>query len=261
MNERESTERHEQQEPNFYRFQDLITHGIAAASAEGREIDRGTARLIAHTLGRAAGRDSALAAFGRTGAGTYDDLRPEYLVLYQEPTTPPTVRHWIDWLGTYLVDRDNADPDPVLPAEHPPIEQDDGLIQSQVFVGGRSFTAYVPAEYTGGQMAELEGRLAEHGLDHWTALQAYLSLPDIDAMAEDMYSNFKEAFFGTYETREEALRALSPLEEWESDLVGWALDHGIDSHAVTIDHRPIYEQLELAYDLVERNGQIHAFAK
>ncbi|HEY5319482.1 MAG TPA: hypothetical protein VIJ76_01260, partial [Galbitalea sp.] len=71
------------------RFLSRIIEGITTAQTERREIDFMTARMIAHALGRALGRASALADFGRTGEGTYEALREEYLGLYTEEGTPP----------------------------------------------------------------------------------------------------------------------------------------------------------------------------
>lgn len=85
------------------RFGDRINAGIAAAEIEQREISRETARLIGHVLGRAYGRHSALANFGRTGEGGYDELRDEYLDLYIHPGISEQAQHWIDWLGTHLI--------------------------------------------------------------------------------------------------------------------------------------------------------------
>lgn len=85
------------------RFGDRINAGIAAAEIEQREISRETARLIGHVLGRAYGRHSALANFGRTGEGGYDELRDEYLDLYIHPSISEQAQHWIDWLGTHLI--------------------------------------------------------------------------------------------------------------------------------------------------------------
>lgn len=84
------------------RFDDRINQGITEAEHEQREITRDTARLICHVLGRAYGRQSALANFGRTGDGSYETLRPEYLDLYIHPGVSPQTQHWIDWLGTHL---------------------------------------------------------------------------------------------------------------------------------------------------------------
>lgn len=85
------------------RFGDRIDAGVDAAHQEQREITRETARLIGHVLGRAYGRHSALANFGRTGDGSYNELREEYLDLYVYPGISEQTQHWIDWLGTHLI--------------------------------------------------------------------------------------------------------------------------------------------------------------
>lgn len=85
------------------RLGDRINAGIAAAEREQQEISHGTARLIGHVLGRAYGRHSALANFGRTGEGGYDELRDEYLDIYIHPGISEQAQHWIDWLGTHLI--------------------------------------------------------------------------------------------------------------------------------------------------------------
>ena len=80
MNERESNTP-ERGAASISRFQSRILEGIGAAHREEREIDPGTARLIAHVLGRAVGADSELATYGRSGIGDYDAMRHEYLDL------------------------------------------------------------------------------------------------------------------------------------------------------------------------------------
>lgn len=85
------------------RFGDRIDAEISLAHQEQREITHETARLISHVLGRAYGRHSTLANFGRTGDGGYHDLRDEYLDLYIHPDVPEQTQHWIDWLGTHLI--------------------------------------------------------------------------------------------------------------------------------------------------------------
>ena len=89
-------------------FLDTIADGLARAIAVHEEIDEATARCIAHVLGRAYGRDSALAGFGRTGEGSYLSLRDEYLDLYGDEKADPIIKEMIDWLGTYLVRRENT---------------------------------------------------------------------------------------------------------------------------------------------------------
>src|SRR5690554_4464710 len=52
-----------------HRFGDRIAEGLSRAAEHDTDVDDGTARMIAHVLGRAFGRESALADYGRTGTG------------------------------------------------------------------------------------------------------------------------------------------------------------------------------------------------
>lgn len=88
-----------------------VSEGIAAAKEAGSEITPEAAKAIAHGLVRLLGRpNTALEHFSDTGDGDYLKLREEYLELYADPTTPAPAKEWIDWLGTYLIQRDNASP-------------------------------------------------------------------------------------------------------------------------------------------------------
>lgn len=94
--------------PSGGRTEARIAARIEDAALNGRDIDTETARRIARALSRTAEADSALASFAATGEeGTYEQLRDEYLAIYNAENTPPELREWIDWLGTYLVRREN----------------------------------------------------------------------------------------------------------------------------------------------------------
>ena len=85
--------------------------GIATAEGAGMEVTTDTAQYMAHSLARLLGRqDSALERFARSGDGDYLELREEYLELYADPMIPGHAKEWINWLGTYLVRRENDQP-------------------------------------------------------------------------------------------------------------------------------------------------------
>jgi len=87
----------------------IASDGIAAAQEADSEISTDAAKAIAHGLVRLLGRpNTALEHFSDTGDGDYLKLREEYLELYADPTIPAHAKEWIDWLGTYLIQRDNA---------------------------------------------------------------------------------------------------------------------------------------------------------
>lgn len=262
MNEREpSTPNPERLNRTADRFGQWILEGITAAYEGHREIDDMTARLIAHVLGRALGRESALAGFGRTGEGNYESLRDEYLPLYTDPTTPEEIRSWIDWLGTYLVQREDLGSGHQFMNEHLPPKLAQLLVRTEITVGDEQFAVHVPANYHGADITDLAETLRELSLDEDPALQAFLSLPDVNAMSGDVMESFHESFAGTYRDAEAALRALSPLEEWESDLAQWVTEHGVEHGSLQWNLEPILAQLREAYDLVEWKGTIYAFNK
>lgn len=243
------------------RFAEPIANGIAQALAEESEIDDGTARCIAHVLGRAYGRESALANFGRTGEGHYLTLRDEYLNLYGDEHADPITKEMIDWFGTYLVQRENTGTGRHFMNEHLPPKLEQLLVRTSIRVGDERFIVNVPASWDSGEEDGLIELLRDLQLPADPALQAFLALPDVSAGTPDIMESFHEAFAGTYKNEEFALRALSPLEDWETSLADWCIDRGVDFDALDWNFAPLMDRLRDLYDLVEQEGQIHAFIK
>lgn len=243
------------------RYSAWITDGITSALAESREIDHDTARCIAHVLGRAYGRDSALADFGRTGVRQYLTLRDEYLNLYGDEHADAITKEMIDWLGTYLVQRENTGTGRRFMNEHQPPKLDQLLVRTSVRIGDGRFIVNVPASWQSGDENALVQLLTTLQLDQDEALQAFLTLPDVSVGVDDIMESFHEAFAGTYQSEESALRALSPLEDWENSLADWCIDHGVDFDALDWNFAPLMDRLRDLYDLVEQEGRIHAFIK
>jgi hypothetical protein len=241
------------------KFAERIGAGIAEATAGGHEVDADTALCIAHVLGRALGRDSALAAFGRTGGGEYIELRDEYLRLYGDPSATARSKEWIDWLGTYLVQRENLGSGRRFLNEHLPPSLDRLLVRTRLHLGGHWFDAHLPADWDRPRIDDLERRLSELGVAADDSLQAFLSLPDVNAAADNLIETFHETFAGSYPDLEGALRALSPFEEWEMELSDWCLEHGIEGEAVQWNLTPLIERLRTIYDLVELKGTVYVF--
>lgn len=243
------------------RFAQLIIDGIAEAQAGGRKIDESTARCIAHVLGRAYGRDSALANFGRTGEGQYLSLRDEYLDLYGDEQADPMVKEIIDWLGTYLVQRENTGTGRRFMNEHLPPKLDQLLVRTSVRIGEGRFVVNVPASWHSGHEDELIKLLTTLQLDQDEALQAFLSLSDVSVGTDDIMESFHEVFAGTYRNEEAALRALSPLEDWENSLADWCIDNGIEPDALDWNYEPLMARLRDLYDIVEGKEVLHVFIK
>lgn len=239
------------------RFQSRIIEGITAAQTERREIDLMTARMIAHALGRALGRASALADFGRTGEGAYEALSEEYLGLYTEETTPPMIKEWIDWLGTYLVQQHGSGRRFMNESLVPDLER--LLVATRVTLGDRTSTVYIPASRTSLEVKALSERLNALPIVSNAAFRVFLTLPDVDASSANLEESFNDAYVGEFVSVEDALYGLVELEEWETDLHNFAADRGILPHALSIDHDVIEAQTREIYDLVEREGVVYAF--
>lgn len=243
------------------RFARLISDGIAEAQTEGREIDESTARCIAHVLGRAYGRESALAGFGRTGEGHYLSLRDEYLDLYGDEQADPVIKEMIDRLGTYLVQREGTGSGRRFMNEHLPPKLDQLLVRTSIPVGGQRFIVNLPASWHSGDEDELIELLTTLQLPADEALQAFLSLPDVNVGTDDIMESFHEAFAGTFANEEAALRALSPLEDWENSLADWCIDNGVEPEALDWNYEPLMARLRDIYDVVEGKEVLHVFVK
>lgn len=265
----ERTADHGRLEQTSRRFQDRITGGIAEAKAIGTEISDTTARLICHVLGRAYGRDSALAEFGRSGQGEYETLRDEYLPLWADTTAPPEVRTWVNWLGTYLVRRENMDSRAHRDGhdgsgqEAPSLET--LLVRTDVTVNGQTYTVNLPAKYGQTDIADLEDTLALLRLPEDEALQAFLSLPDVNAMNGDIdiMESFHESFVSSYGSYESVIHHLLPVDDWEMELASWCDDHGLPDSSVSLNLSPdtLLALLRTNYDLVDGKEGVHVFYK
>lgn len=248
-------------EVSLRRFGELIAAGIAEAMEKHTEIDDGTARCIAHVLGRAFGRESALAGFGRTGEGGYEALRDEYLAIYNGPDASVQAKELIDWLGTYLVQRENHGTLQRFGNEYLPPKLEQLLVPTGVDVGDWYFTVHVPAHYDRAAIEELAGTLHELQLDKDDALQAFLSLPDVNAMSGDIMKDFHENYIGTFDSFEGAVHGLLELDEWEKEVHEFAVERHLYVESITPDYEALLERARDAYDILEWKDKIYAFYK
>lgn len=193
--------------------------------------------------------------------GQYLTLRDEYLNLYSDEHADAVTTGLIDWLGTYLVQRENTGTGRRFMNEHLPPQLAQLLVRTSVRVGDERIIVNIPAHWDSGEIDGLIETLGELQITEDNALRAFLSLPDVSAGTDDIMESFHEAFAGTYGTEEDALRALSPLEEWEVDLSNWCVDNGIEPEAIRWNHEPLMTRLRDLYDLVERERRIHAFIR
>jgi len=243
------------------KYEAWIAEGITAAQEAGREVDVLTARLIAHALGRAFGRTSALAGFARTGEGDYEALRDEYLTLYTDETAPELIRQWINWFGTHLVLRDRIGSGRQFTGEHLPPTLDRILVETTLQVGDEELTLHVPASCGRAAIDTLAIRLQELGVEADEAMQAFLSLPDVNAAAGNLTESFTSNYIDTYESLEDATHHLMEIDEWERDITDYARERGFHVEGVSPDYEVLIERVRDAYDLVEWKNKVHGFYK
>ena len=243
------------------RFEQHIAPGIATALADGGAISSGPARCIAHVLGRAGSDQTRLAAFGRDGEGGYVALRDEYLGLYHRQEIPPQTKEWIGWLAAHLIIREGIGPGHRFQNEHLAPQLERILLPHGAEVRGEMFSVFVPATADSRRLQQLDQDLTRLEVDRTPSLAAFLSLSDVDALSELLMESFHDSFLGDFASVEDAVRALSPLEDWETELERWANENGLEFSAVRIDLEVVAAHFREVYDLVEVNGRHYAFVK
>jgi hypothetical protein len=243
------------------RYESQIHHGILEARLNHREIDLSTARMIATSLGRALGRASALAEFGRSGVGDQDAMRDEYLLLDDEALTPPQVKAWIGWFGTFLISSEAGSKGRQSMNETIPPRLELVLIRDQLVVKGELITVWLPADLDRQAVAKVASHLEELNVLDDAALRAFVSLPDVNAAHEVLMESFHASLIGTYPDMDQALRAVTELTAWEMQLRTFAVRRGIDPVAVSIDRSILTAQAKFAYEFVELDEGVHVFHK
>lgn len=243
------------------RWFDRVAEGIAEAMATHGEINLGTARAIAHVLGRSYSHDTALADFARTGEGNYQKLREEYLALYGDERADATTKEWIDWLGTYLVQRENLGSGRRFMNEHLPPKLNQLLVRTEIMVHDQPFTAHLPASLDSDEIAGLREELTTLRLDEDEALQAFLSLPDVDANTPMLMESFHESFLGRYSSPEDIVHWVCEIEDWDTEVREYAAERGLLVDGLTPNYPQLLNKLSDMYDLVERKGYTYVFYK
>ena len=243
------------------RFSQYLVDGLSKALQGRSEIDDGTARVIAHVLGRGFGRHSHLAKFGQTGEGNYLELREEYLDIYAAEQVTESIKELIDWFGTYLIHRDGHRNLRRFQNEHLPPKLDRVLVPTGVEIGDWYLTVYVPANHNQASIDELTQTLSELRLDQDPALQAFLELPDVNALSGDIMQDFHDNHIGTYLSVEEAIHELAEVDERQRDVREYAEERHLFIEDLRPDYEALRDQAEEGYDIVERGDRVYVFYK
>lgn len=166
---------------------------ILDAMSNGRPLDSVTARLIAYNLIAHAPEGSntdALYDFFLTGYGEYENLRSEYLPLYNEPIMPAEGRVLLDSLGTYLFNRENRRTTPST----------GHLYASAVVIGTERSGEQTAIAFSYSTHLE-EDELEQHAEEmlrlcvrFGDGFRAYLRAPGVDSLSPTLIDNFHTAY-------------------------------------------------------------------
>jgi hypothetical protein len=243
---------------NAEALEDIIGDGITDAEHHNADIDLSTARTIARAIANALGDAPALDKFAATGEGDRLRLEQEYLELNDNPTTPAIVRHWIDWLASFLFWR--AHPEHPRPLAYPAQagELPAVLVRDQIAIAGGAIELYRPASQTDDDRATMICAIEDLIAAKGHAAQAFLSLADIDASSLDLEAKFNDVYIGDYDDIDDVIAGLTDFHDWEVELEVWAERRGLGG-MVALDRDEIEKMTRETWDIVELEGRCYVF--
>lgn len=254
--------------PNWRRFDvasninaDKIIAGLDQALASRKQIRQDTASRIAGVLGRAISPDSHLCAYARTNTGNYEQMRDEYLSLYQDPEAPPRARDLINWLGCYAVRQKFRYAETIQdPEPYPPMLKD-LLVPTEVQINDLLGTVHVPGVYGSKDIKDLEQILRELRYNEDPGLQAFLSIPNVNAMSGDIMSDFDNCYMGSWHNHQQALEELCDLDDQERAVQEFANERGLYYDSLTPDYDFFEDRASQAFNLVRIDDETYVFSK
>lgn len=254
--------------PNWRRFDvaseinaDTIIAGIDHALESKKQIDEDTALRIAGVLGRAIGPDSHLSTYARTNTGNYEEIREEYLSLYHHPEAPPRATDLINWLGYYAVRQRFRFAESIQDPEPYPPKLENILVPTEVEIRDQPGTVHVPGIYGNEDIEDLKRTLRTLRYDQDAALQAFLSLPNVNAMSGDIMGDFHDSYIGSWHNHEDAISEICDLDDKEREVLEFASERGFYFDYLTPDYDFLEDEAREAYDIVRLDDETYVFAK
>ncbi len=254
--------------PNWRRFDvaseinaDKIISGIEEASARRNPISQDIALRIAGVLGRAIGPDSQLSTYARTNTGDYEGIREEYLSLYHHPEAPTRATDLINWLGYYAIRQRFRFAETIQYPEPYPPKLEDLLVPTEVEIRDQPGTVHVPGIYGNKDIEDLKRTLRTLRYDQDAALQAFLSLPNVNAMSGDIMGDFHDSYIGSWHNHEDAISEICDLDDKEREVLEFASDRGFYFDSLTPDYDFLEDEAREAYDIVRIDDETYVFAK
>jgi len=248
-------------ETALIRHSDIVAGGIAYADEHHTGVDQETAQCIAHVLSRSLAPDSALSDYALTGNGDYEALRDEYLTIYHDPEAPAWVREVVDHFGTHLIYQTFPNASTANYLAPFPRKLSRLHVPTEITVDGLTMTVNVPGIYGRDTIAELPDTLSELRLAEDVGLQAFLSVPGVNAVSGDIMEDFHNSSIGVWRDIESAVTELALLDDREEEVQDFAAERKLYFDYLTPDYEALKEELEESLSLVEREGRIYVFSK
>ena len=245
---------------NVQTLEDIIADGITDAEHGKTDVGISTARTIARAIANALGDAPGLDRFAATGEGDRLLIEQEYLDLYKNPTTPPVVRDWINWLASFLFWREH--PTQSYPATYP-VNADEIprlLVHDKIDAPNASIDFYRPASQPREARYATQARIETLLIEYGNRLQAYLTLPDVDATNPTLIDELEANYIGVYRDVAEVISTLTDHDEWQSDLEEWAAERGVQG-MVSLDIDEIEKMARETWDIVELEGRCYVFSR
>lgn len=98
-------------------------------------------------------------------------------------------------------------------------------------------------------------------LDQDIALQAFLKLPNVDAMSGDIMDDFRTRHAGTWQRSEDVYSELCLLDDREEEIRDYAAERRLYFDYLTPDYEALQEELEETFALTEIEGMTYVFFK
>lgn len=133
--------------------------------------------------------------------------------------------------------------------EHLPPKLDRLLVHTEILVQGRPFTVHLPESLHGDQIASLREELTTLRLDEDEALQAFVSLPDVDANTPMLMESFHERFVGRCSSPEDVVHGVCEIEDWDTEVREYAAERDLLVDGLTPNYPQLLDKLSGLYDL------------
>ena len=109
-------------------------------------------------------------------------------------------------------------------------------------------------------LSDVASQQAKQGIrEHGDAFRAFLRLPDIDPLSDELLTRFQEFYVGTYTSMDALFEALTELRACKAEVDATAARWGLDDMFV-VDYDRLASIARAVWDIVEIDGTLYVFS-